>query len=159
MTALVGIWKRFAESFTVIAFIVMFASFIVQIVSRYVFDAPVSWSLEVCLIAYLWVVFWSCDILVKEREHIVFDVLYNMAKPARKRWLAVVTSGSLAIVYLLALPGTVDYIHFLSRRRSTLLHVPMQLVYGCFLVFMIAVVVSALFRLWRLLRPGFERYL
>ena len=159
MGTFVVLWKRFSESLAVIAFVVMFASFIVQIVSRYVFNAPVAWSLEVCLIAYLWVVFWTCDILIKERQHIVFDILYNMAKPTRKRWLAASTSGSLALVFLLALPGTADYIHFLANRSSTVLHVPMQLVFGCFLIFVIAVVVSALVRLWHLMRPGWERYI
>jgi len=159
MGALVVLWKRFAESVTVIAFVAMFSSFIVQIVSRYVFDAPVAWSLEVCLIAYVWVVFWTCDILIKSQQQIVFDVLYNMAKPSRKRWLAIATSGSLAVVFLLALPGTADYIHFLARRKSMLLHVPMQLVFGCFLIFTIAVVIRALVRLWHLSRPGWERYL
>jgi TRAP-type C4-dicarboxylate transport system permease small subunit len=159
MNSFVQVWKRFAETLVVVIFGVMFIGFIVQIVSRYVFNSPVAWSLEVCLIAYLWVVFWTCDVLINERQHIVFDVLYNLAKPTRKRRLAIFTSGSLAVVFLIAIPSTFDYIQFLSRRRSMSLHVPMQLVYGCFLVFVIAVVVSALIRLWRLLRPGWEQHL
>lgn len=159
MSSFVKLWKRFAETLIVVIFGVMFVGFIVQIVSRYVFNAPVAWSLEICLIAYLWVVFWTCDILINERQHIVFDVLYNLTTPTRKRRLAIFTSGSLAVVFLIAIPSTFDYIKFLSHRRSMSLHVPMQLVYGCFLVFVIAVVVSALIRLWRLLRPGWEQYL
>jgi hypothetical protein len=35
----------------------------------------------------------------------------------------------------------------------------MQLVFGCFIIFVIAVVVGALKRLWLLLRPGWEQQL
>jgi TRAP-type C4-dicarboxylate transport system permease small subunit len=67
---------RGAELIAAAAFAVMFGAFMIQIVSRYVFDAPVSWSLEICSIGYIWIVFWTCDILVHERQHIIFDVLY-----------------------------------------------------------------------------------
>lgn len=156
MSTIATLWKRFAESVAVVAFAAMFAAFIVQIASRYLFNSPISWTLEVCLIAYVWVVFWSSDILVKEREHIVFDVLFNMAPPAVRRWFAVFVTLSLVLVFAAALPGTADYIAFLGRRRSTVLHVPMPVVFGGFLVFVVAVVVSGLIRLRRLLRPGWQ---
>ena len=156
MATIAQLWKRFAESAAVVAFAIMFGAFVVQVASRYVFNAPVAWTLEVCLIAYVWVVFWSSDILVRERQHIVFDVLYNMLPEPRRRWLAVFVSGSLLVVFALALPGVADYIGFVGRRRTTLLHIPMPYVFGTFLVFMVAVVVSAAFRLWKLFRPGWR---
>ena len=75
-------WRR-------LAFAILFFAFMVQIVSRYVFNTPVSWSLELCSIAYVWVVFWSAGILVPERQHIAFDVLYHWFPPRARRWVAV----------------------------------------------------------------------
>jgi TRAP-type C4-dicarboxylate transport system permease small subunit len=156
---LLAVCRRFAESVAVIAFAVMFAGFVIGIGARYVFNQPVAWSNELCLVAYLWIVFWSSDILVRERQHIIFDVLYNLLKPRARRVLAIFLTASLAVVFLCALPGTYDYIVFLRTRHSTLLHWPMQLVFGCFLIFVVAVVVNALIRLWYLLRPGWEKHL
>ena len=59
MTSLGAKLKRFAELAAAAMFAAMFGAFMIQIVSRYVFNAPVSWSLEICSIAYVWVVFWS----------------------------------------------------------------------------------------------------
>jgi TRAP-type C4-dicarboxylate transport system permease small subunit len=159
MNTIVTLWKRFAESVTVVAFVVMFAAFMIQIISRYVFNEPVAWTLEVCLIGYVWVVFWSSDILLKERQHIVFDVLYNLVPTNLRRVLAVITTASLFVAFLAALPGALDYVTFIARRKSTILHIPMPWVFGGFLVFAVAVVGNAGVRLWRLYRPGWQNEL
>ena len=137
----------------------MFFGFVAGITARYVFDAPLSWANELCVIAFVWVTFWTSDILLKEREHIVFDVLYNLMPPTIRRIVAIFITLSLAAVFLAALPGTLNYIEFLHTRHSTQLQVPMQLVFGCFLVFVIAVVISAVRRLWQLLRCDWQRRL
>lgn len=159
MQNLAVIWRRFAESVSVVAFALMFSGFVIGIFARYVLNAPIAWSNELCVIGYVWIVFWTSDILLKERQHIVFDVIYGWFPPAGRRAVAIFISLSLALVFLAAIPGTYDYISFLGRRRSMLLHVPLQLVFGCFLIFVVAVVVNAVRRLWQLFRPGLEQHL
>ncbi|MFT3989321.1 TRAP transporter small permease [Aestuariivirga sp.] len=159
MASLSTLWKWFSESVAVIAFAVMFAGFVIGIGGRYVFDAPVSWSNELCAIGYVWVVFWTSDILLKERQHIVFDVIYGWFPPRGRRVLAIFITLSLAIVFLAAIPGTIDYMYFLRTRKTTLLQWPILLVFGSFLIFMIAVAVQALIRLWHLLRSGWQNHI
>lgn len=159
MQRLLAGWRKFAESVAALSFAVMFFAFIVQVVSRYVFNAPVAWTLELCAISYVWVVFWTCDILVSERQQIVFDVIYNWFKPGPRRWLAIFNTASLGLVFLAALPGVFDYVRYLGRRSSMLLHVRMDLVYSCFAIFMIAVVVGAAIRVRRLAGPQWRQAL
>lgn len=159
MQSLLTLWNRFAEWVSVVAFALMFGGFVVGIGGRYVFDAPVAWSNELCAIGFVWIVFWTSDILLTERQHIIFDVLYGLFPPRARRILALFLTLCLAVLFLAALPGTIDYTHFLRTRHSMLLHVPMQIVFGCFLIFVIAVIVSSIIRIWKLLRPGWERHL
>jgi len=147
---LTGMWTRFSERVAASLFALMFAGFLIQIISRYVINRPVSWSLELCSIAYVWVVFWSAGLLVPERRHIIFDLLYNKFPPRSRRVLAIVNTATLGIVFLLALPGVVDYVMFLGRRTSLLLKIRMDLVYSCFVIFMLAVIIAAAIRVWRL---------
>jgi TRAP-type C4-dicarboxylate transport system permease small subunit len=137
-------------------FAAMFGAFMIQIVSRYVLNTPVSWSLEICSIAYVWVVFWTCNLLLREREHIVFDVLYVKLPPKVRRVIAFANTAALGGLFLLALPGTLDYIAFLTRRKTMILHVPMHLVYSVFGIFMVAVIVGAAIRLVRLSRRSWQ---
>ena len=149
-------WKRFAELAAAAMFLAMFASFMAQILSRYVFNAPLSWTLEVCSIAYIWVIFWSCDILVSERQHIIFDVLYQKFPPKPRRVVAIANTAAVGLTFLAALPATLDYIAFLGRRHTMVLHLPLDIAYSCFGIFMIAAIVGAALRLRRLLGSSWK---
>lgn len=152
-------WKNLTEGVAAAAFALMFAAFIIQIASRYVFNAPLAWTLELCSIAYVWVVFWSCDLLVTERQQIVFDVFYQAFRPKLRRWVAIVNTGVMGLLFLAAFPGTLDYVWFLRRRDTMMLQIPMSIVYSCFIVFMGAVIVGAALRLKRLSGPSWQQHL
>lgn len=153
------LWTRFSEGVAAVLFAVMFGGFVIQIISRYVLNMPVSWSLELCSIGYVWVVFWSCNILAGERQQIVFDLIYNMFPPRQRRVLAIVNTATLTLVFLAALPGVLDYVVFLGRRSSMLLKIRMDLVYSCFVIFMLAVIIGGAIRIWRLSGHSWRQHL
>jgi len=154
-----NLWTHFSEWVAAALFALMFVGFLIQIISRYVLNMPVAWSLELCSIGYVWVVFWSCNTLAGERQQIVFDLLYNKFPPRQQRVLAIFNTATLGLVFLAAMPGVVDYVMFLGRRFSMLLRLRMDLVYSCFVIFMIAVIVGAAIRIWRLSGRSWEKYL
>ena len=49
----------YAEKISAALFALMLGAFMVQIVSRYLLNDPVSWSLELCSVGYVWVVFFA----------------------------------------------------------------------------------------------------
>lgn len=159
MQSFLTVWRRFAESVSVVAFVAMFAGFVIGVGGRYLFNEPVAWSNELCAIGFVWIVFWTSDILLTERQHIVFDVLYHAFPPRVRRVLALFITLSLAILFLAALPGVLDYTWFTRTRYSNILRVPMILVFGCFAIFVVAVIVNSVIRVVQLLRPGWEAHL
>jgi TRAP-type C4-dicarboxylate transport system permease small subunit len=140
-----------AELVAALLFAAMFGAFVIQVVSRYVFDDPVSWTLEICSITYIWIVFFAGALVVEQRQHITFDMLYKSLRPGRRRVFAIINVASLAIVFAAALPGTVDYILYTGHARTLILHIPFDILYSCFGVFMAGAIVAALLRLRRLL--------
>ena len=70
---------RRAEDVAVALLTAMFLSFILQIVSRYVVRQPLGWTLEACLLAWVWLVFWGAAFLVRDRDHVRFDIFYSAA--------------------------------------------------------------------------------
>lgn len=150
---------RLAELISAAAFAAMFGAFMIQIVSRYIFNAPVSWSLEICSIGYIWIVFFTCDILLHERQHIIFDVLYQKFPLRWRRLVGTINTATLGLVFLAALPTTLEYIHFLGRRKTMILHLPLNIIYSCFAIFMIAVIVGAVLRIRRLYSISWQQHL
>jgi TRAP-type C4-dicarboxylate transport system permease large subunit len=51
-----AITRAVADAVPAVLLAVMFVCFIIQVVMRYVVDSPVGWTVEVCVITWLWVV-------------------------------------------------------------------------------------------------------
>ena len=143
--------RRGAELIAALMFALMFTSFLIQIVTRYVLDSPAGWTLEFCTLAYVWIVFFASAFVLREREHIAFDLLYQAAAPGRRRLLALAQSAILAATFLIALPGAFDYVSFMRREKTWVLHIPFDLAFACFLLFMVMVILRSGLRIWRLL--------
>ena len=82
--------RRRADDVAVLLLGAMFASFIVQIVSRYVLNQPMGWTLEMCLTTWLWTVFWASSFCLKHDDHIRFDMLYNAVGRGTRRVFAAI---------------------------------------------------------------------
>ena len=132
-------------------FAAMFGAFVIQVVTRYVLDSPAGWTLEFATLAYVWVVFFAAAFLLRDREHIAFDMLYHVAGPAKRRVLAIAQSLVLLATFLIALPGVFDYVSFMSREKTWILQIPFSLAFSCFVLFMVMVILRSGLRIWRLL--------
>jgi TRAP-type C4-dicarboxylate transport system permease small subunit len=148
--SLIARLKRGAELIAASMFAIMFGAFIIQVVSRYVFNDPVSWSLEICSLSYIWIVFFASATILTPRQHITFDMLYGSMSPRWKRRFAIFTTGSIFTIFLICLPTTIGYVLYAARMHSLILHIRMDIVYSCFAIFMIGAIVSAGLRLRRL---------
>ena len=114
----------------------IFVIFLLQIISRYVFNSPIGWTLELINTFWLWLIFIGAAFVVRERDHVEFDMLY-LAAPRKVRIVfALISAGAIAIAMLWALPATWDWVSFLSRRKN-LLGIPMSWVVFVYIVFMV----------------------
>jgi TRAP-type C4-dicarboxylate transport system permease small subunit len=99
-------------------------------------------------------VFWCSAFLVRERDHITFDMAFEALPPGARRRLAIVLTAIIVIAFLVALPKTLDYISFMKIERSPILRIRFDLLYSIFGVFMVAVIVDAILRIRRLMSPA-----
>jgi TRAP-type C4-dicarboxylate transport system permease small subunit len=146
-----SVLARSAELIGALLFALMFASFVLQVVSRYVFNAPIGWTLEACLVSYLWLVFWSCAFMIGSREHVSFSMLFDAVPEGGRRGLLLASSLATLVLFLWALPGTVDWILFMRIESTSDLHLRLDLLFSIFAIFMAAVVLRAAVAAWRLL--------
>jgi C4-dicarboxylate transporter DctQ subunit len=137
--ATIGRWlRRRAENVMVALLSVMFATFIIQIFSRYVLNNPVGWSEEVIITAWLWTVLWGAAFVVSEAEEIRFDIIYSTLSERVRRILTVITGIVLVALYGISLPASYSYVSFMKVERSAYLHVPINLMYSIYIIFLVA---------------------
>lgn len=153
--------KRGAELISALLFAAMFGAFLVQVVTRYLLNDPASWTLEVCSITYVWIVFFASALVVDQRQHITFDMLYKAANQRRRRLFAIVSTASILLMFGVGLPGTLDYIAFLwkTNKNSPTLRLPIAPIYSCFGLFVVGAIVAGALRLRRLFGREWQKEL
>ena len=132
----------------------MFLTFVLQIFSRYVMNQPIGWTLEVCLTLWLWLVFWGNAFVVRHKEHVAFDVLYNAVQTRTRRIFALLGSAAIVIGLALSLFPTWDFIDFLKIKKSAILKIPMRTVFSVYAIFVISAILVYAWRFVRILRHG-----
>src|SRR5690606_30206243 len=60
--------RRRAENALAALLVAMFVAFLIQIVMRYVLNAPVGWTTEVSTLAWLWGILWGAALVLKDEE-------------------------------------------------------------------------------------------
>lgn len=132
----------------------MFLTFVLQIFSRYVLLEPFGWTLELCLTLWVWIVFWGNAFIVRERDHVSFDILY-LALPRRPRQiLALISAAAIAIGLAWSFLPTWDYIDFLKIKKSATLKIPMRTIFSIYGLFLIVVALRYAWRFVDILRNG-----
>lgn len=121
-------------------------TFMIGVISRYVFHHPVEWADEIVLVTYLWSMFLAAAFTVTVKENVAFDMIYTALSQRWQRVFVVAGSGLIAGLLLYALPAVYAYVAFLTRERTPVLELPLNLVYSCIVVFF-AVTVAREF--WR----------
>ena len=154
-----GVLSRGAELVGAAIFATMFGAFLLQIFMRYVINQPLGWTLELCMVAYLWLVFWGCAFLLRERDHIAFNIVYHAAAPPVRRVLAAVSAVVLAAAMIAALPATFDFVSFMGRTSTWVLHIRFDVLFAIFLIFMAAVAIRQLIHLRQLLGADWRDHL
>lgn len=151
--------EQVAGAIAAAIFALLFVTFIVQVGARFLFARPLAWSDELVVILYIAMVFWSAATLLKEREHVMFDLVYAALPPWGRRVMALVGVVLMAGLMGTLLPYAFDYVRFMHREPTAVLGVPFSWVFAPFLVFVLAVVVMYLHKGWKLLRNGWQEQL
>ena len=152
MTTLFAWFKARVENIAVLLLTAMFLSFILQIFTPYVINEPLGWTLESCLITWLWVVFWGGAFLLRDQDHVKFDIVYLNVSPGIRRILALITAVAILTGFAAALPAAADYIAFMKIERSSILQIRLDYVFSVYLIFAISLIVYYVIRTIQLLR-------
>ena len=133
-------------------FLALFVVFIIQITARFGFNQPLPWTDEAAVVLYIWVILWAAAVMVPEREHVVFDLVWNSVGRRTRQAMQIVGNGLIGGLALVGLPASWDYVHFMAREGTPVLDVPLMWVYLPFVLLMAALVVRSAWAIWQAVR-------
>ncbi|NCB97085.1 MAG: TRAP transporter small permease [Bacteroidia bacterium] len=112
-----------------ISFTIIFLTFMLTIVSRYILRTPISWSYEISILAYMWTMFFGVGKAMKRGEHVVFSLVYDKVSPKMQRLFLILTDTLLILLLGLAF---IPSIHSLLGKRmiTGVLKMPYTIVFA-----------------------------
>jgi TRAP-type C4-dicarboxylate transport system permease small subunit len=133
-------------------FLTLFVVFLVQITARFGLNKPLPWTDEAAVILYLWIILWAAATVVPEREHVVFDLVWNSVGYRARQAMRIAGNLLVGGLCLVALPATWDYVHFMKREGTPVLGIPFMWVFLPFVVLMVSLVARSAWAIWQALQ-------
>ena len=171
MSRTVATLRGAAEAVAALFMFLMFATFILQVAIRYgarldgfvaafpFFDPThFGWTLEFCLALWVWLIFWGNAFVVRDTDHVTFDILSASVPWPVRRIFIIVTGLAIAGGLLLSIAPTWDRFAILRLKQTATLGdlfgdwIRMRDVYAIYIVFLVAVSARYLFAVWRAFR-------
>ncbi|WP_394792174.1 TRAP transporter small permease [Rhodoferax sp.] len=151
--------QRAADAFGVLLFAALFLVFVVQVVARFVFDQPLTWTDEAAVILYLWAILWGAALVCKDQENVAFDLLYQKASPQVQRAMSLAACALIGGLAAWGLPGAIDYIQFMQRESTPVMGLHFNWVFAPFALLLLALSVRYAWRIVHLLGKDWESHL
>jgi len=144
--------RRRAENVAALLLLAMFLCFIVQIVTRYLFNYPLGWTDEASVVCWIWCTLWGAVFVLRERDEVRFDIFYSTASDKTRCVFTVITGVATIALFGIALPAVVAYVLFLKVERTAYLGVRLDYVYSIYVLFSLGVIVRYAGLTWRAMR-------
>lgn len=136
--------RTIVEYITAVLFAILFISFTLQIFMRFILNSPLNWSEELSVISYIWIVFLACALVLRDDQHVVFNVI-TQNLPARARHACtLVTAIVLGAIFLAIVYGVYDYVAFMKVETTPALLIRKDYVYSIFVVFVAVIILRCI---------------
>jgi TRAP-type C4-dicarboxylate transport system permease small subunit len=132
---------RRAEDVLSALLVAMFVAFMLQIVTRYLLNAPLSWTAELSTLAWVWGILWGAGLVLRDEEEIRFDVICGAMSPGVRRVADAITGTAVVLILGWSLPATVDYVTFMKVEKSAYLGIRFDWLYSIYVVFAVAQII------------------
>lgn len=130
-------------------FLTLFCVFVIQVTARFGFNKPLAWTDELAVILYVWIILWAAAFVVPEREHVVFDLLWNSASQRTRQVMQMTGHLLIGGLALCAIPACWDYVYFMKREGTPVLGLPFMWVFLPFVFLLVALVFRSAIAIWR----------
>jgi C4-dicarboxylate transporter DctQ subunit len=151
----------------------MFLTFVLQITIRYsarlewiakavplLDPSRYGWTLEFCLLLWVWIIFVGCALVVRNQDHVTFDMLYNHVSPGLRRWFVILGGLAIAAGLAASIGPTWEKFAILRLKRTASLSalfgdwIRVRDIYSVYMLFLVAVTLRYAVSAWRALREG-----
>jgi len=146
-----------------IAFVILFVVFVFQVIMRYLFKNPQSWTGEVEQSCFLWLVLLGACYAQRVKGHVTFTLVYDNLSIKGKAITAMLGNLLIIFTFLITILPSFNYIWGLMERHqvTTLLKWPKTVVFFPYVIFLIIILIYALMDVYEeiMVLKGDQKYI
>ena len=165
MSNLLKWFTRGAEFIAAMALAAIFVTFLLQILFRYVpFLEPIGWSVVLISLLWVFVIFFGCAFIVRESDHVTFDVLYLGVPRQVRKILALITAILMIVAMLYSLPAVWETVfdnRLMNLKKIQTIRMPItggkiaiKWLFAPFVMLMVVVTIRYIWRIYTVIRFG-----
>ena len=106
-----------------------FLILLAQVIMRYVFSRPLTWSEEAARFIFVYVSFIGISYAYRQKGHIRMEVVVNLFPQAVRRGLEVLINLGTIALFCYMIPFSFRFIGIQAGVKATATHIPMSIVY------------------------------
>ncbi len=119
-----------------------------QVIARYVFEAPLSWSEELARFLLMWLSMLSAAYAFKTKSHFALKVVVGKLSKSAQRIMALFVHGVVAIFFAILLYFSIVFVHGVDGHIAPALQISMQIPYASIVIGCILILYDTLRSAW-----------
>jgi TRAP-type C4-dicarboxylate transport system permease small subunit len=123
-----------------LAFLTIFVCFMLQIVSRYFFT-PMMWPEELALLAFVWAALFGAMYAKRMDALVSFTMIYDRVSERGRAVMRIAGAVLLVAAFAISFKPSLDFVIFMSYKKSSVLLIPMNVVSASYLAFLVDMIV------------------
>ena len=133
--------RDFAEIYVpCAAFIVMFVVFVAQVISRYVFNFPLTWAYEITVWGFSWTVILGACYAMRARSHVTFTMIYDAVPPKVGAVLCLIGNILIVVALAILIVPSCNYIKFMFFQKTSVFRIPLTVIFAPFAYFLCSII-------------------
>ncbi|MFR1050526.1 MAG: TRAP transporter small permease [Lachnospirales bacterium] len=145
-----------------LSFSALFLVFCFQVIMRYLFNNPQTWTLEVEQMCFLWLVLLGACFAQREKSHVTFTLLYDNLSVRGKAITTLIGNLIIAVTFLAAVIPSFRYVWGLQARAqvTSILKISKTVVFFPFVIFLVIILIYTVLDCYEeiMVLRGDERY-
>ena len=128
------LFKYCLEIVLVFLLVAMTLTVFSQVIARYIFEAPLSWSEELARFILIWLSMLSAAYAFKTKSHFALTILANKLPEKHREFTSFCVNILVAIFFLIICYYSVIFVHSVNGHVAPALQISMQIPYSSIIV-------------------------
>ncbi|MDR1862354.1 MAG: TRAP transporter small permease subunit [Treponema sp.] len=124
----------------VFSFAVMFVTFIMQVFFRYIVRRPLTWSMEVIAIGFVWTVVFGACYTMRLKSHVKFTMIYDRLPPVPAAVIRTAGNSIIAAAFASLVVASYKYSFFIGFQKTSVFRISYTFIFLPFVYFLCSVI-------------------